>query len=160
MEHRNSESKNAFDAQIRQRKGKTSADIHLEFGFGKGRFIRFLFLIVAKVLYFMAEKLQLSYNQINILVYFFVLPLVYLSLLDHILGFHYLKVAALLVSVVFFLVCRDFSVFSDELFSKSVRFLRNFDRFGMTYESASIWICVVLPGILLVALIGCSQFAS
>jgi hypothetical protein len=160
MEEQNSERENAFDAQSHQRRGKTSADIQLEFGFRKGKFIQFLFLTVAKSLYILAEKLKLSYNQINILVYFFVLPLVYLSLLDHILGFHYLKVAALLVSVVFFLVCRDFSGFSDELFSKSVRFLRYFDRFGMTYESASIWFCVVLPGILLVALIGCSQFAS
>jgi hypothetical protein len=61
---------------------------------------------------------------------------------------------ALLGSVGFFLFCRDFSAFSDRLFSQSVRFLRYFDRFGMGYASASIWICVVLPLVLLVALIG------
>jgi hypothetical protein len=154
MEQQNSERKKSFEDQIRQRKGKTSADIHLEFGFGKGKFIQFLFLNVAKSLYILAEKLKLSYNQINILVYFFVVPFVYLALLDSILGFHYLKIAALLGTVGFFLFCRDFSAFSDHLFSQSVRFLRYFDRFGMGYASASIWICVVFPLVLLVALIG------
>jgi hypothetical protein len=90
MEQQNSERKKSFEDQIRQRKGKTSADIHLEFGFGKGKFIQFHFLIVAKSLYIVAEKLKLSYNQINILVYFFVVPFVYLALLDSIRGFHYL----------------------------------------------------------------------
>jgi hypothetical protein len=131
MKHQNSERKNAFEAQIRQRKGKTSADIQLEFGFGKGKFIQFLFLIVAKSLYMLAVKLKLSYSQINILVYFFVVPFVYLALIDRILGFHFLKIAALLGSIGFFVLCRDFSAFSDQLFSQSVRFLRYFDRFGM-----------------------------
>ena len=109
MVQQNSERKKSFEDQIRQRKGKTPADIHLEFGFGKGKFIEFLFLIVAKALYILAEKLKLSYNQINILVYFFVVPFVYLSLLDSILGIHYLKITALLGAVGFFLFCGDSS---------------------------------------------------
>jgi hypothetical protein len=154
MEEQNSERENAFDAQSHQRRGKTSPDIQLEFGFRKGKFIQFLFLTVAKSLYILAEKLKLSYNQINILVYYFVVPFVYLALLDRILGFHYLKIVALLGFVGFFLMCRvDFSVFSDQLFSRSVRFLRYFDRFGIGYASASIWICVVLPVLLLFGLI-------
>jgi hypothetical protein len=94
------ELKNSYKTAHRPAMKRTSADIHLEFGIGKGKFTQFLFLIVAKKLYILAEKLKMSYNQINIMVYFFVVPFVYLSLLDSILGFHYLILILLFSSVI------------------------------------------------------------
>jgi hypothetical protein len=147
------ELKNSYKTAHRPAMKRTSADIHLEFGIGKGKFIRFLFFVVAKALYISAEKLKLSYYQVNILVYFFILPFIYLSILDAIFGFHYLKAAGIFTTLGFFLGCRDFSSYSDRLFAQSVKFLKYFNRFGLSYESASVWICVVLPGLLLVALL-------
>lgn len=134
-------------------KRTTSKDIPLKFGFGKGKFIQFLFLIVAKSLYRIAEFSKLSYNQINVLVYFFVVPFLYLAILDHHFDFHYLKAAATFTTLGFFIVCRNFAAYSDWLFAQSVKFLQYFKRYGIGYQSASIWFCVVLPILLLLALL-------
>ena len=128
-----------------RRKHTTSKDIQLNFGLGKGKLINFSFLLVVKILLRLAELTKLSYNQINIILYFFAIPFAYLSILDYLLHFHYLKLAAFFTILGFFIGCRDFQVYSDWLFGQSVKFLRYFNRFGLSYESASIWICIVLP---------------
>ncbi len=128
-----------------RRKHTTSKDIQLNFGLGKGKLINFSFFLVVKILLRSAEITKLSYNQINIILYFFVIPFAYLSILDYILHIYYLKLAAFFTILGFFIGCRDFRAYSDWLFSQSVKFLQYFKRFGLSYESASIWICIVLP---------------
>lgn len=123
----------------------SAKDIQLKFGLGKGKFINFSFLLVVKILLRLAELTKLSYNQINIIFFFFAIPFAYLSLLDYILHIHYLKLAAFFTILGFFIGCRDFQAYSDWLFNQSVKFLKFFKRFGLRYESASVWICVVLP---------------
>lgn len=140
-------------SRLNRTKQTTAKDIQPKFGWGKGKFILFLFLVVAKSLYNIAELSKLSYNQINVLVYFFVIPFLYLAVLDHHFDVHYLKAAAAFTALGFFIGCRDFSAYSDWLFAQSVKFLQFFKRYGMSYESASIWFCVVLPGLLLLALL-------
>jgi hypothetical protein len=136
-----------------RRKRTTSKDIQLKFGLGQGKFINFSFLLVVKILLRLAELTKLSYNQINVILYFFAIPFAYLSILDYILHFHYLKLAAFFTILGFFIGCRDFRAYSDWLFSQSVKFLKFFKRFGLSYESASIWICVVLPAAMFIMLL-------
>ena len=144
---------NLQSSGLNRTKQTRSKDIQIKFGCGQGRFIQFIFLIVAKSLYRIAELTKLSYNQINVLVYFFILPFLYLAILDHHFDFHYLKAAAAFTFLGFFIGCRNFAAYSDWLFAQSVKFLQFFKRYGMSYESASIWFCVVLPILLLLALL-------
>lgn len=140
-------------SRLNRTKQTKSKDIQVKFGWGKGRFIQFLFLIVAKSLYRIAELTKLTYNQINVIVYFFVVPFLYMTILDHHFDFHYIKAAAAFTLFGFFIGCRDFAAYSDWLFAQAVKFLQYFKRYGISYESASIWFCVVLPVLFLVILI-------
>lgn len=107
--------------------------------------IKFIFSATANFLLFVARKTKLSYNEINVLVYFFIIPFSWLVLLDYIFDFHYLKVCFALFCLGFAFGCRNFESFSDWLFGQSVRFLNYFNRFGSNYEASSVWICVSIP---------------
>jgi hypothetical protein len=141
------------DSRLNRTKQTMSKDIQVKFGWGKGKFIPFLFLIVAKSLYRIAELTKLTYNQINVLVYFFVVPFLFLTILDYQFDFHFLKAAAAFTTFGFFIGCRDFAAYSDWLFQQSVKFLQFFKRYGMSYESTSILFCVALPILILLVLL-------
>ena len=104
-----------------------------------------IFGIVANALNYIARKTGCTYNEINILVYYFLIPFSWLCLLDAILETHVLKIGGVLLSIAFGLWCRNFRKFSDDLFEYSVRFLNYFNRFGSNYFASSVWICVALP---------------
>ena len=89
--------------------------------------------------------MRMSYNEVNILVYFFLIPFSWLCMLDGVLGFHYLKIGFALFSLGFTFRCRDFAGFSDWLFDRSAVFLLSFKRFGIGYVHSSVLICVLLP---------------
>jgi len=54
---------------------------------------RIIFKIVANSLSFIGSKTGLTYNEINIIVYYFGIPFSWLCLLDIIFNFHYFKIA-------------------------------------------------------------------
>ncbi|MDR1898101.1 MAG: hypothetical protein LBR10_15070, partial [Prevotellaceae bacterium] len=99
----------------------------------------------AAFLYGIALLTGLTYNEINIIVYYFVIPFSWLWMLDKYFHFHWLKIAFLLFCIVFFVVCEDFLIFSNDLFNKSVVFLEWFRRFNMDYIVSSVVICVIAP---------------
>ncbi len=101
--------------------------------------------MVADALSFIGTKTSFTYNEVNIIVYFFVIPFSWFCLLDVIFNFHYLKINSLLFFTGFYTGCRDFKSYSDWLFGKSVDFLNFFNRFGSYYFTTSVWICVPLP---------------
>jgi hypothetical protein len=104
-----------------------------------------IFTLVANGLKQLAQMLNFTYNEINILIYFALIPLSWLMLLDYIFAFHYLKVAFLIFVMGFRVGCTDFKTYSDVLFMKSVNFLNYFNRFGSNYFNTSVWVCVYLP---------------
>jgi hypothetical protein len=111
-----------------------------------------VFQIVAASLYGMARATGLTYNEVNILVYYFLIPLSWIVMLDQIFQVHYLKISFVLVCIGFYLGCRDFRKYSDWLFAKSVDFLNLFNRVGSNYIASSVWICVALPLLIYIAL--------
>ena len=117
-----------------------------------------IFRIVAKSLHEIASKTGLSYNQINILVYYFLIPLSWLCLLDTILHTHYLKISFVIFIIGFWAGCINFKIYCDRLFNKSVVFLNYFNRFGSNYIASSVWICVALPIMIYIALIYFAYF--
>ena len=111
-----------------------------------------IFNIVANILFCIAKKTKLTYNEINIIVYYFIIPFTWVVLLDYIFKFHYLKVCFIIFTLAFFLFCKNFRTFSDRLFEKSVSFLNYFNRFGSNYVASSVWICVAIPVLIFVVL--------
>ena len=107
--------------------------------------IKLVFNIVAKALFTISRVTGFTYNEINILVYYFFIPFTWLALLDLIFHFHYLKIAFAIFCFGFYIGCRDFRKYSDCLFEKSVIFLNYFNKFGSNYYASSVWICVSVP---------------
>jgi hypothetical protein len=114
-----------------------------------------VFGIVAGGLHVAGWLTGFSYNEMNIIVYYFFIPFSWLALLDTIFRFHYLKVAFATFLVNFLFYCKDFGVFADELFEKSVLFLKAFPVLGSNYMLSSVVICVVAPFIIYAVLIYC-----
>jgi hypothetical protein len=110
------------------------------------------FEIVYLLLKWIAEVTGLTYNEVNIIAYYIILPFAYVILADRILQKHTLKILyAIGVSVGVFLI-PDFTEFSDWLFQKSVDFLLSFRVLGWNYIVSSVLICVVFPAIVFIVM--------
>ena len=112
-----------------------------------------IFKIVANSLSFIGSKTELTYNEVNIIVYYFIIPFSWLCLLDIIFSFQYLKIAFVIFTLGFIFGCRNFKTYSDWLFNKSVSFLNYFNKYGSNYFVSSVWICVFLPIVIYAILI-------
>jgi lipopolysaccharide/colanic/teichoic acid biosynthesis glycosyltransferase len=104
-----------------------------------------IFEMVAAFLFLAGHLTGLTYNEINIIVYFMLIPFSWVVMLDKIFCFHWLKIGFTALCAVFFVFCPNFEMFSDSLFIKSVTFLMWFKRYGMDYITASVVICVLVP---------------
>ena len=94
-----------------------------------------------------AQKVNLTYNEVNIVVYYMIVPLTWCIMLDLIFSsWPWMSVVwlALCVAVIWW-HRKDFSTWCDWAFEKSVNFLLWFRRIGWNYYKASVIICVVLP---------------
>jgi hypothetical protein len=115
--------------------------------------IKIIFKIVASCLSLIGRKTGLTYNEVNIIVYYFIIPFSWMCLLDVIFQFHFFKLAFAIFTLGFIFGCRNFKTYSDWLFDKSVSFLNYFNKFGSNYVATSVWICVSLPIIIYAILI-------
>jgi hypothetical protein len=111
------------------------------------------FDIVYRFLVYLSVKTSLSYEEINIIVYYIVTPLIYVVMIDRIFRFHYFKIIFTLAVALTFIFMESFYKFSMLLFIKSQNFLLGFKIIGWNYTEASVIICVVFPALLFVALI-------
>jgi len=105
------------------------------------------FQIVFSLLKWIAEITGFSYNEVNIIAYYGILPFAYVALADRILKKHVLKIVYVVAITTIVLMIEDFSGFSDWLFQKSVELLLGFELLGWDYIVASVLICVVFPAI-------------
>ena len=111
------------------------------------------FNLVAQFLHQLAKLTNLSYNQINIIVYCAIIPFSWFLLLDLYFSGYFFTIGFLIFLIGFKVGCRNFKQYSDELFMKSVHFLNYFNRFGSNYYKSSVWICVLLPILIYILLI-------
>jgi hypothetical protein len=111
-----------------------------------------VFRIVADSLNWIASSTGFTYNEINIIAYYIILPFVYVALVDRILKKHFLKCAYILAWGVLIILIPSFRAFSDALFQYSVDFLLVFGDVGLNYVAASVVICVILPGLVFAVL--------
>ena len=109
--------------------------------------MKIAFTIVFRILMWLSAVTGLSYNGINILVYYLLIPLVLLVLLDRIIKKFVCTPLLILVWISILFFVGNFSRFSDRAFDASVVFLNSFGFIGWNYVVASVIICVVLPAI-------------
>ena len=112
-----------------------------------------IFLIVRNTLLIMANISGFSYQAINIIIYYIVIPFIYFIIIDRIFGTFYFTVSYVIIIAISIFLIKDFELFSKILFNKSVIFLRSFTAIGMNYIVASVIICVFIPLILLFLLL-------
>lgn len=106
-----------------------------------------IFYAVMIALEWLAAHTGFTYAEINIIVYFMLLPLLFASALDGILHRHWLKIAVVGAWVLALMAIPDFRAFSNRAFDVCAAFLNGFAVFGLGYVAASVVVCVILPGL-------------
>ena len=116
--------------------------------------IKRIFVKVAMVLYNGAQRLGITYNEINILVYYLLIPLTWTIMVDLLIGTPMTTSALLLVwaGIKIGTVGR-FSEWCDWAFMRSVDFLNYFNSWGGNYHLNSVVICVAIPIVIYIGLV-------
>ena len=112
-------------------------------------FVSKLFWWVAKSLQSIARILHLSYNEINIIVYYLLIPLSWCIMLDCLIGMPITTLLLVAVWAVIFLKVKSFSEWCDKGFKLSQRFIC----FSGEYVKYSVIICVFIPVLIYAVLI-------
>ena len=116
-------------------------------------FVSKIFWWVAKALLGIAKTIHLTYNEINIIVYYFIIPLSWCVMLDIIISLPiFTPLWTLLWVYIFWTKRESFSQWCDIVFKLSVDFLLKFQRIGWNYWKASVIICVVAPLLIYIVL--------
>ncbi|MDG5491270.1 hypothetical protein [Psychroserpens sp. SPM9] len=119
-----------------------------------------LFNLTYDCLMGLANLTGFSYKEINIIIWFIIIPLSWTILIDKIKGKHYFKISFLTLSLLTLVLIADFSAFSNSLFDTSADFLRSFDSIGSNYITTSVIICLILPLIIYGLLIRRAYFKN
>lgn len=113
-----------------------------------------LFQITAKILSELSRWTKLTYNEINILMYYLIIPLSWTILLDILIGLPVTTIIFIFVWGILFMKVRNrFREWCDWLFRKSYDFLMYFNRYGSNYILSSVIFCIVVPVIIYIGLI-------
>ena len=112
-----------------------------------------IFNILSKGLIYLSALIGFSYKETNIIIYYYVIPFIFVILIDYKIGTHLFKASALIVFIVSFLFINDFTLFSNSLFDASVKFLESFKVIGLDYTAASVLVCVIAPIVLVIVVI-------
>lgn len=116
--------------------------------------IKSIFKNVALLLLRMANKTGLTYNQVNIIVYYLLIPLSWTLIIDYKFHKPYTTIPLLLIwSIIIIIKRHTFRQWCDDMFMHSVNFLNWFNRIGGNYILNSVIICVVVPIIIYILLL-------
>lgn len=113
-----------------------------------------IFAIVAGVEHIIAKVTGMTYNEVNIIVYYLLIPLSWAVMIDYITMMPFLTPMYIIALLVF--LWKDPMKFRnrcDWAFDKSVVFLLWFKKIGWNYIVSSVIICVVVPILIYVELI-------
>ena len=113
-----------------------------------------IFAIVAGGELLIAKLSGTTYNEVNIIVYYLVIPLSWMVMVDYITKMPFLTPMFILAWVIF--LWKDKMKFRnrcDLAFDKSVDFLLWFKKIGWNYIVSSVIICVVVPILVYIELI-------
>lgn len=113
-----------------------------------------IFAVVAGIEHVIAKLTGWTYNEVNIIVYYMLIPLSWTAMIDYITGLPFLSPIYVIAWIIF--LWKDHMKFHDRCdwaFMKSVEFLLLFKRIGWNYIVSSVIICVVVPLLIYIELI-------
>ena len=113
-----------------------------------------IFAIVAGIEHIIAKLTGLTYNEVNIIVYYLIIPLTWTLMIDYLTKMPFLTPMIIIGWIIF--LWKDQMKFRDRCdwaFDKSVDFLLYFKKIGWNYIVSSVIICVVVPVLIYVELI-------
>ena len=113
-----------------------------------------IFAVVAGIEHIIAKLTGLTYNEVNIIVYYLLIPLSWAVMIDYIAGLPFLSPMYIIAWIIF--LWKDPMKFRDRCdwaFMKSVDFLLLFKRIGWNYVVSSVIICVVVPLLIYIELL-------
>ena len=113
-----------------------------------------IFAVVAGTEHVIAKLTGATYNEVNIIVYYFLIPLSWAVMIDYITKMPFLSIMYVIAWIIF--LWKDSMKFRDRCdwaFMKSVDFLLWFKKIGWNYVVSSVIICVVIPILIFVELI-------
>ena len=119
-----------------------------------------IFKFTYEFLMFLLKITGFSYKEINIIIWFIIIPMSWLFLIDKIKGKHYFKIGFSAIVILVLLFIKNFSESSNKLFDVSADFLRGFNPVGMNYTEASVIICLLVPLLVYVVLIRKAYFIN
>lgn len=113
-----------------------------------------IFALVAGMEHLIARLTGATYNEVNIIVYYLLIPLSWAAMIDYIARLPFLSLLLIMTWIIF--LWKDRMKFRDRCdwaFMKSVDFLLWFKSIGWNYVVSSVIICVVIPILIYVELI-------
>ena len=113
-----------------------------------------IFAIVAGGEHLIAKVTGMTYNEVNIIVYYLLIPLSWTAMVDYITKMPFLSIMYIIAWLIF--LWKDPMKFRDRCdwaFDKSVDFLLWFKKIGWNYIVSSVIICVVVPALIYAELI-------
>lgn len=111
-----------------------------------------IFDLIYLLLKWISKITNFTYREINIIVYFILIPSLFLFLISNIFKQKYIIIVFLLLISILLLLIPDFELFSNYVFDRSVDFLNWFNILGLNYIQASVVICVIIPFIIIIIL--------
>ena len=113
-----------------------------------------IFRKVADALIYGASAMDITYNEINIIVYYLLIPLTWTIMLDFYIGTPIMTYALIFIWFGIRIgTWGRFREWSDWTFMHSVAFLNYFNRWGGNYVLNSVIVCVVIPILVYIGLI-------
>ena len=111
-----------------------------------GKTMLYIFTRIVDALVFISGKTGISYNQVNIILYYMLIPLSWAVILDIYIGIPLTSLVILLIWTLLLLGKRGhFHEWCETAFYRSVAFINYFNRWGGNYILNSVTICVVFP---------------
>ena len=113
-----------------------------------------IFAVVAGAEHIIAKLTGATYNEVNIIVYYLMIPLSWAVMVDYITKVPFLSIMYIIAWILF--LWKDpmkFRARCDWAFDKSVDFLLWFKKIGWNYVVSSVIICVMVPILIYVELI-------
>ena len=108
--------------------------------------VNFIFSSVASSLLQISKAVELTYKEVNILIYYLVIPLSWTIMVDCRLKTFYATASLLFIWIGILIATRHiFREWCDWAFKDSVDFLNWFNRWGGNYVLNSVIICVLVP---------------
>lgn len=118
-----------------------------------------IFDIIYQFLTWISAFTGLTYREVNIVIYFIVIPAFFFYLISRITKQKWVILSFLLIMSVGLVIIQDFESFSSNVFDLSVDLLNWFEIVGLNYVQASVVICVIVPILILLLLLklNCKQ---